>query len=477
MPEFPHIKLSELIQQVEDTLKQSFGNSTYWIVAEVSGHKFYANNDRHYFEFIEKSATSNDPVTKIRGVSWAAGSLHIKTFEKDTGQIFTNGIEVLVKVKIEFHKVFGLQLVLLDIDSSFTLGNMELQRRETLQKLVALHPDIVQLIGDDYITRNKRIPFKPVIQRIAIIGSPNSEGYTDFTHTISSNQFGYKFTIDIYQSTVQGIDAENELVDKLIAVHKSGFNYDGVVIIRGGGSKSDFLVFDRFRLALAIAKFPVPVITGIGHHNDVSIVDIMAHTNTKTPTKAAEFIISHNRNFEEQMLILQKTTIIKSQQLLSKHLQLVNSANITIVNQARTFINQHKEHLHAINQIVTNNTKTILYNRQTNLVSLLNQILSKPKITTAARMHELQNQVSNLKIFTHKYLVNQRGYVGHFTSLVNMMKPDNILKKGFAIISHQGKIISNTEQIKAGEEIIITMEKDIITSTVTSKSPNDGTNL
>lgn len=477
LSELQYIQLSELIQKVEDTLRGVFGNEQYWIVAEISGHKFYANNDRHYFEFIEKSSTSNEPVTKIRGVAWVAGAQKIKLFETETGQQFTNGLQVLVKVKLEFHKVFGMQLVLLDIDPTFTLGKLELQRRETLFKLATHHAEIIQLIGDTYVTRNKQTPFNAVIQCIAIIGSPNSEGYIDFTHTIANNQFGYKFVIDIYQSTVQGGDAEFELIQCLIAIHKSTKKYDAVVIIRGGGAKSDFLVFDKYKLSLAIAKFPIPVITGIGHTNDVSIVDMMAHTNTKTPTKAAEFIISHNRQFEEDIMALQKTAVIKSQQLLSKHIQFIHATNTIIINQSRLYIGLHKDALNGIQQIVTNKTKGLLYHLQTDLVNLLNQILSQPKITTANKQNELNNQINNIKIFSHKYLVNQKGYVGHFVSLINMMRPENILKKGFAIIKQNGVIISSSDKIKQGDELSITMEKHIISTTVNSKSDNEGTNL
>ena len=276
---------------------------------------------------------------------------------------------------------------------------------------------------------------------------------------------------------MQGGDAEVELIERLFAIHKNEKQYDCVVIIRGGGAKSDFLVFDKFRLSLAVAKFSVPVITGIGHHNDVSIVDMMAHTNTKTPTKAAEFIISHNRQFEEDILALQKSAVIKSQQLLSKHFQAINATNTIIINQSRLYIGLHKDALTGIQQIVTNKTKGLLYHLQTDLVNLLNQILSQPKITTANRQNELNNQINNIKIFSHKYLVNQKGYVGHFVSLINMMRPENILKKGFAIISTKGSIISNSDDIQTGDDITITMEKHIISTTVNDKKDNDGTNL
>lgn len=447
----------------------------YWIVAEVSGHKFYPNQDRHYFEFIEKIVGSNEPIAKVSAVSWFQGSQHIKLFENATGQKFTNGLQVLVKVKVEFHSSFGFKLVLQDIDQSFTLGNLEKQKRETLLRLVAENPSFIQKVGDEFITLNKKLKFNLAIQNIAIIGSPNSEGYTDFTHTISANQFGYKFSIDIYQSSVQGGEAEKELINKLIAIYQSGKKYDCVVIIRGGGAKTDFVVFDTYNLSRAVAKFPIPILTGIGHHKDVSIVDLMTHTSTKTPTKAAEFIISHNRATEDLILILQKTIIIKSQQLLSNSQQKVNATNIIIINKSRTFLSHYKDNLNQFNQVIVNRTKTILYNKQTNLVGLLNQLLSRPKIITANKNADLTNLISNLKIFSNKYLMNKRGYLGHYESVIKLMSPDNILKKGFAIISQNSKILKDAENIHPGNELIIKMESYEINTKVISKTKNDGT--
>ena len=475
MPEIVYIKLSELTKKVEAVIKQSFGTEYYWIIAEISSHSFYTNPNRHYFELIEKAENKINPIAKVKGVSWEGGSQYIKFFEKETGQKFTNGLEVLIKVKVEFTSAYGFQLVLLEIDQAFTLGNLEKQRIATLIKLVSENPSFIKKVGEEYFTVNKQLKFNTAIKRIALIGSPNSQGFTDFEHTIKVNQFGYKFSIDIYQSSVQGSEAEQELINKLIAIYKSNKKYDCVVIIRGGGGKTDFLVFDSYNLARAVAKFPIPIITGIGHHKDVSIVDLMAHTSTKTPTKVAEFIISHNRTFEDAILLLQKSLIIKSQQLLSNSLQKINATNIIIINKSRTFLNFHKDSLYKLNQIVINNTKTILYNRQTNLVSLLNQILSKPKIITANKFSELNNLLGNLKIFSNKYLINQKGYLGHYESIVKLMSPKNILKKGFAIVSQKGRILKNAETIIPGNDLVISMELYEINTKVISKSKNNGT--
>lgn len=470
MSEIKHIKLSELAKQIKDVINQTFGVNTFWIVAEISGLKSYNNQNRHYFDFVEKSESSNEPLAKISGVAWREGSANIEIFENETGQRFSSGIQVLVKVKVEFHISFGFKLILLEIDKSFTLGNLEKQRQETLEKLLTNNPDSIKKVGEEYITKNKILNLNVVIQRIAIIGSPNSEGYIDFTHTIHNNQFKYKFEVDIYHSSVQGVEAEKELVNKLIAIYNSKKQYDCVVIIRGGGAKTDFLVFDSYTVSRAVARFPIPILTGIGHHKDISIVDLMANTSTKTPTKAAEFIIYHNRKFEEEIILYQKTIIISSQQKLNGCNKKINESNIIILNKSRMLIANHKDDLNKLNQVVINRTKSNIYNLQTNLVSLLNQITSKPKIISNSKLSDLSNISSNLKLFSAKYLTNQKGYLGHYISIIKLMSPDKILKMGFAIVSVKKKIICNFDNISNGDDVNVIMEKSQITVKVISKS-------
>jgi exodeoxyribonuclease VII large subunit len=466
--EIKHIKLSELTKKVADVISHSFGDSTFWLVAEISSHNFYANQDRHYFDFIEKVDGIKDPIAKVRGISWSDGSQSIKAFEKATGQIFTNGVQVLVNVKIEFHDSYGFSLILIDIDSSYTLGNLEKLRRATFLKLVNDNPEAIQKVGEEYVTKNKNTKLPKVIQKMAIIASHKSEGYTDFIHTIENNQYNYKFSVDIYHSSVQGAASETELINNLILVFKSAIKYDSVVIIRGGGSKTDFLVFDSYALARAVARFPIPIIVGIGHHKDVSIVDLMANTSMKTPTKAAEFIISHNRTFEDEIIVFQKSVIIKSQQLLRKASQKINSSNVIMINKSRTIVSFHKDRMNNYNQKVINKTKTILYTRQTNLVSLLSNLLSKPTIITAHKQNDLANLVNNLNSFSKKYIKNLRGYLRHYDSVIKLVSPENTLKRGFAIVSQNDTILKNAEKIFPGSELKITMmDYDINTRVIT----------
>lgn len=473
MNNIQHISLSELTYEVRNVMRSAFPD-TYWIVAEVSGHKFYANNDRHYFELIEKIEGSNEPIAKVNARAWFEGSQTIHAFETNTGQKFTTGLQVLIKVKIEFHPAHGFALILVDIDHAFTLGNLEKQRLETLQRLLSENQDAIRKVGDEYITRNKEIELNIVIQNIAIIGSPNSEGYIDFTHTLDNNQYGYKFNIDIYQSSVQGLSAEKELVQKLIDIHSTGKNYDCVVLIRGGGAKTDFLVFDSYQLARATARFPIPIITGLGHHKDVSIVDMMVNTSVKTPTKAAEFIIAHNRDFEEEVLQMQQTIVIRSQQLIAEHLEEINSTRSYIINQTRSLVSDQKEKMQEFKQTVTTTTVGILHHQQSELKSFINQFKTGSRMVYVAEQNTLKNIQESMNVNLNKYLAAQQIDLGHFQSVVKLMDPKNILRKGFAMVSKKEKIITDGKEIKNGDELTIIMDQYEIDAEVKSIQKSDG---
>ncbi len=469
-----HIKLSELTAKIGQALKDAFQSDTYWVVAEISSHKFYPDQDRHYMELIEKAAEAKDPIAKVKCIAWREGARQIEQFEKETGQPFANDIQVLVKVKIEFHGAYGLSLILSDIDTSFTLGNIEKQRRLTLQKLVAENPDAVSKVGEEYLTNNKKAKLNAVVQQIAIVGSPKSEGYVDFIHTLTHNQFQYRFITDIYQSSVQGAEAENDLVESLVAIFKSGQQYDAVVIIRGGGAKTDFLVFDSYRICRTVARFPIPIITGIGHHNDVSIVDMLVNKPTKTPTQAAEFIIAHNRKFEEAVISLQKTVVVRSQQLLAREQQQIHRAHLSITNRSQSYLARYKESLQRFHHQINNRSKAILYSSKHELYRTLHQLSAKPLLMTGRRHQELEHLKNHIGVMAAKFITAQKGWIAHQESMIKVMSPESTLNRGFAMVMHKGKLKTNAQNIQPGDELSIIMKDETIDTKVTAKKNNHG---
>ncbi|MBF4473047.1 exodeoxyribonuclease VII large subunit [Flavobacterium sp. HJJ] len=474
-----HIKLSELNGIILETIKNKFSTVKYWIVADVTNHSYKADKKYHNFDLVEKDNNSNNIIAKIAGKAWGNGSMRISDFEKNTGQKFTNNINVLVQVSVEYHPLYGLSVNVIDIDTSFTLGLLEQKRNQTLQRLV-LENEFIKKTGEYYQTRNSQLKLKSVIQKIALLSSVNSASGEDFKHTLEVNNFGYKFFIDDYHTIVQGESNSKLFLDKLIEIYNSKIDYDAIVITRGGGAQTDFLIFDDYQIGRAVAKFPIPIITGIGHQKNITIVDLMAHTQTKTPTKAAEFIIAHNRNFEQNMLSFQKSILIKSQQIFLVNFQLLGWLNSSIVNNARNILAHKKDEIVSINQVAINNSKSILFNHRRNLVHTSSQILAKPKIILYNRINDIKNTISNLKTFSSQYQKSKRGDLGHYISMIKMMAPENILKKGYAIVKVNNKITSNPCDIKIGSDIDIMLSDTIIKTTVKQKTfynGKDKTNL
>jgi exodeoxyribonuclease VII large subunit len=468
-----YIKLSALNDLIHETISSRFKGQSFWVVADITNHSYKADKKIHYFELVEKGQTGNTITAKILGKSWGAGSIRILEFEKNTGQQFTNNLHVLVQVSVDYHPLYGLSVNILDIDTNFMLGILEQRRNATLKRLVDEN-DFIRKDGQGYSTLNNRLRLPVVIQRVAVLSSSNSAANEDFRHTLEHNDFGYRFQIDEFHTIVQGDNNAKLFLAKLIEIYNTGIPYDAVVITRGGGSQSDFLIFDNYNIGRAVAKFPIAVITGIGHQKNVSIVDMMAHTHTKTPTKAAEFIIAHNRIFEQNILSLQQNIIIRSQQLFLTHYKELQEVKGSISDKARALILMHRDQLQKGNQRIITSSRAVLYGYQMNLILKIQQTLQRPKMLIQQQQSDLVHISNTIKTFTNQYLRNKKLYLEHTGKSIKMMAPQNILKKGYAIVRFNEKIVSSAENIKEGQEIEVILKDTILRSTVIEKRQYNG---
>lgn len=466
--------MSELSARVSRAIQDAFNYSSFWVIADVTNHTYKAQKDYHYFELVEKAEGSNALLARFSGSAWGTGSSRIAAFERATGQRFSGGLNVLVKVTVKFQAAYGLQLSLQDIDINFTLGALEQQRQATIARLVKEKPEHIELVNGRLSTFNQKLALNKVIQRIAVISSSTSAGFQDFQHTLDHNGFGYAFTVNTYFALIQGDNNAGQLVDKIVEVYKSGKTYDVLVIIRGGGAETDFLIFDHYLVARAIARFPMPVLTGIGHQKNETVCDLVAHTATKTPTKVAEFIIARNRDFEQSLLGLQKNLVIRSQQLLAGENKKLNGLNSSMVSSTRNLLTRHKDALVTNNQVTINTTKSILFRHKTNLNSLISQLSILPKSILYKNEITLDQTIRNLKTVNAQYLKNRAVNLSYYASVIKLMSPENILARGFAIVKVKGKIISDPENIEPGEQISIILAQTELTATVTAKKEYEG---
>ncbi len=282
--------LSQLTRYINQVIKVNF-ESPVWIKAEISELR-EASNGHCYLEFIEKDPDTDTLIAKIKANIWANTYRMLKPyFESSTGQQLHAGIKVLVSVTVDFHDVFGLSLNIRDIDPTYTLGELAKRRQEIIR----------QLEKDGVMEMNKSLEMATFSNRIAVISSPTAAGYDDFCNQLDNNPDGFVFYKKLFPAIMQGDQAADSIIEALDNIYGHVDLFDVAVIIRGGGASTDLACFDSYELALNCAQFPLPIIAGIGHQRDLSIVDMVAHTSVKTPTAAAALLIEMMEEARDRM--------------------------------------------------------------------------------------------------------------------------------------------------------------------------------
>ena len=405
------LSLLELNALVRRSLEQCLPDE-YWIQAELSDVR--SNSTGHcYLEFVQKDPRGNSLVAKARGMIWNNIYRLLKPyFEETTGQLFVSGIKVLVKVTVQFHELYGYSLTVLDIDPTYTLGDMARRRREIL----------LQLEEEGVLTLNKELEIPVLPQRIAVISSATAAGYGDFCHQLQNNPAGFYFYTELFPALMQGNQVEESVLAALDRINARIDQFDVVVIIRGGGATSDLSGFDTYLLAAACAQFPLPIITGIGHERDDTVLDSVAHTRVKTPTAAAELLIYRLSETAEQLAILSA----RLQQGAYERLEC---------------------------------EKRRLANVQSRIPSLVNRKLADARYSLLTAKKDLA-QVTLALLSRHKHrleLIRQR---------ITDASPERLLSRGYSITLKNGKVVTDVSQLHSGDELTTRLSKGEVKSVV-----------
>ncbi|MDU1891195.1 MAG: exodeoxyribonuclease VII large subunit [Dysgonomonas sp.] len=414
------ISLYELNNLIKSVLDDSLPE-TIWVRAEMSDVR--VNQNGHcYLEFIEKDKSGRNMIAKIRGMIWANTFFLIKTyFEQSTKQAFASGLKVLVQVSVEFHELYGLSLTVHDIDPTYTLGDQALNRAAIIK----------QLEEEGVLNLNKELELPVPTSRIAIISSPTAAGYEDFLDQLSRNSYGFVFYTKLFPAIMQGDRTEESIIYALEKIYEYQDCFDAVVIIRGGGATSDLSSFDSYLLAASCAQFPLPIITGIGHERDETVVDIVAHTRAKTPTAVAEFLIT---NLAETELELNETAhnIVS---LVTQRLQ-EEAVRLSVFEVKNTLILKS------------------WYKEQEMILSSIKNILSKDLQQT---LKNAQNKFSTFTDLLDKQsaqlIKDQNNKLETFEKHLQLVSPNNILKKGYTLTMKEGKVIKTGTALHSGDQI------------------------
>ncbi|WP_064975317.1 exodeoxyribonuclease VII large subunit [Alistipes provencensis] len=411
MAESQYITLRELQRRVKSALEGQFALPV-WVSAEISEIK--VNYSGHcYLELVEKGGDNGVPTAQARAVVWRSHYPRISGyFEAETGQRLAAGIKILAKVLVSYHELYGFSLQITDIDPSYTLGDMERQRQQT----------IAQLQQDGVWDMNREVPMPTVVQRIAIVSSANAAGYQDFCKELGKSP--YRFELTLFDAFMQGAAAEESIVEALCNVATNLEKFDAVVLIRGGGSRSDLNCFNAYRLCAHVAQFPLPVVTGIGHDKDTSVADMVAHTALKTPTAVAGWLVER-------------------------------------MTEVDGWLDYAALQLHDTTTAAMHASEVRLERLSGEVRRLSGELLTRQSL-------RLEHFTELLPDAARDFLTRQTTRLENAAELIAGRSPERILRLGFAVVRSGGKAVTSAAAVAAGERIEIEVSDGKINATVKS---------
>ncbi|MDT8401067.1 MAG: exodeoxyribonuclease VII large subunit [Bacteroidales bacterium] len=433
--------LSELQKLIKKSIEESLPGF-YWVSAEISELKI--NYSGHcYLELIEKDS-HEDIRSRLRAIIWSQKArLLLPYFESATGQALSESIKVLLRVKIEYHEVYGLSLVIYDIDPAYTIGEMELRRRQIIKRLES----------EGVINLNKELPFPLLPVRIAVISSEQAAGYGDFTDELINNSYGYVYKTSLFRAIMQGKETEASTIGAINSIYNDIENYDLMVIVRGGGSQADLSWFDNYKLAYLITQVPIPVLTGIGHEKDLSVTDLVAYRSFKTPTAVADFIINQSLKTEEHLLELRESIIHSSRELVKTKRSVINRISVNMSPGVRSSLQNKRVLLNRSGLRLSGNIRSYLSGKH----ARLNTIETNVSKITLKHIHDKYRLTGDLKNrfkpALKRYINQKQAILDNFSRSIDYLSPSRVLKRGYSITLYNDKAVRSSNELKPGSEI------------------------
>lgn len=426
------LTLYELNQMVHETITVSMPDE-YWVEAEISDIREVRGHC--YMELIQKDEYGNTPLARASAKCWKNKWMYISPhFERITGHILRAGMKILVQVYADFHETYGFSWIITDIDPTFTMGDMARKRQDIIRKL--------QEAGVLELQKELSLPL--FTQRIAVISSEQAAGYGDFCNQLSENDYGFQFKLSLFRSIMQGEQIESSIISALNQINRKIDRFDVVVIIRGGGSTSDLSGFDSLLLAENVANFPLPVITGIGHDRDESVLDLVSHIRVKTPTAVATLLIDH--------LIEVYNRISDAQEELTQIVQ-------RRIEIEKMRLNVISEKVPVLFSFVSNRQNAWFDNL---FLRIQNAITNRIR-QTEQHLNSLSEMLSPL--YEHIRL-RENHRLEILQQKIKAQDPMLILNRGYSITTLNGHVIRNAKNLKKGDTLCTQMAKGKVTSIV-----------
>jgi exodeoxyribonuclease VII large subunit len=433
--------LLEVTRSIQKTLFERY-SSPFWVKAEMSKLNYYVHSGHCYPELIEKQ--EGKIIAQIRSNLWKDDYQSInEKFIQVLHEPLKDGIKILFLARISFDPVYGLALRIIDIDPGYTLGDLEKEKQETLKKLKE----------DGLFERNKLLKVPLLLQRIAVISVETSKGYADFLNVLETNPWNYKFFHFLFPSLLQGEKAVDSIIHQLDRIKIVIDHFDAVAIIRGGGGDIGLSCFNNFDLAKEVCLFPIPVITGIGHTTNETIVEMISFSNAITPTKIAEYLIQKFHNFSVPVHTAEEKIIERSQRIITNEKGNLYSETKLFISVTQNILMENRDQVKGLLQTLHQQSLFLLKIQKEYLNNYLNNIKKGVTASCLSLDQELKLISANLKKDT-SYQLRQISLLlmGIEKNIINM-SPLNVLKRGYSITFTNGMSVKSISQVKENDQI------------------------
>lgn len=426
------LSLFELNNLVREVISTAFDNE-YWVEAELS--ELREVRGHCYMELIQKELFSNTPVAKASAKCWKNKWQPLRPkFEKVSGQHLHAGLKVMLNVYPDFHEAYGFSWIVTDINPEFTMGDMARKRLEIVKQLQA----------EGIFDLQKELELPLFAQRIAVISSANAAGYGDFCHQLNDNSYGLKFYTRLFPAVMQGEEIEQSVIAALNKINQRMDDFDVVVIIRGGGATSDMSGFDTLSLSENVANFPLPVITGIGHDRDESVLDMVSHTRVKTPTAAAAFLVDHLEEVYERVL----------------------DAQTELLTSVRHRMEMEKAQLQHLGEKIPMLFSLYKERQETMLDHWFQALTTAIQTHLVQETHRLEQLKRGIKPSIEQQMMRENYHLSLLSQRVKSLDPTLLLHRGYSMTMLNGRIVKDKSLLKSGDEIETILENGTILSII-----------
>ncbi len=410
------------------------------VVAEVS--EIRRGPTGHWFlRLVERR--DEGVVAELQAIVWSRQTPILEAFRREAGVAVAAGMEILMSGSVSYHERYGMRFDITAIDATYTLGEMQRRRREVIERLTR----------EGLMATNKGLPLTEVIQRIAIVSSSNAAGYGDFVRQLETNPYGYAFTHRLFSAAMQGDAAEASVVSALDRIAASARLFDVVVVIRGGGSQVDLSCFDSYGIAAAIARCPLPVMTGLGHERDESVADLVANTRAKTPTAAAQAIVTRARAYEERIEDMWSVLVGASGAVLTAAAAANDLVAQRFARAAVAFVGRTQSRLDGLVMSLGGLVPGILRALEQR-IGLGVRALWRNGLTGLTRAKSgLRDRVTRLSLGSVSHFRGEELRLEGLGRAIQHLDPLRILQRGFSVTRFQGKALTDDDELLVGDEL------------------------